>query len=57
MIVNFKFETLQPVNIKAISIKGAVTAVMKDGSDLFYRIVYWIDGERRMEWMREDELE
>ena len=53
---NFKFGCEQRVNIVAISASGVVDE-RKDCRGVHeYLIVYWLDGQRRCEWMSEWEI-
>ena len=54
--VDFGFEQGEKVNITAINTPGHVDALMLDNTGKAYRVVYWMNGERRQTWMYEWEI-
>ena len=56
-VCEFGYSCCQVVTIKAIEQKGLIDA-RKDTSGIHeYLVVYWVDGQRRCEWMSSWELE
>jgi len=53
---NFKFGREQTVKIVAIGEKGVIDARRDMTGAHEYLVVYWIDGQRRCEWMSEWEI-
>ena len=47
--IEFKFSHSTVVKIKGIDIEGVVDAVLFDGYRAEYKVIYWFDGERRVE--------
>jgi hypothetical protein len=45
------------VLIKPISTKGIITAVMIEDISTTYRVVFWNDGQRKVEWLYRCEFE
>lgn len=57
-LVDFKFDTLQVVVILAIQVKGTVFARMANPAGPHeYQVCYWYEGERRLQWLYEHEIE
>jgi len=51
-----KFRLGKRVTILAIETKAVIYAIMLSRGQTEYRVIYWFDGERRSEWLYEDEL-
>lgn len=54
--MNIEIAIGSKVQIKGAETQGTVTAVMLEADGLQYRVVYWHDGVRRIEWMYGFEL-
>ena len=54
--VEFLYPIESTVTIKALNLKGTVIALMQDSESTAYRVVYWADGKRNIEWMFSWEL-
>lgn len=55
--VNFVYDIGDAVTIKALKLDATVIGLMRDSDGTSYRIVYWADGERRVEWVFAWEIE
>ena len=55
-IVEFKYDIGDEVKIKAVSVNARVNAMLLDSTGVQYHVIYWDDGERRLEWVYEWEL-
>lgn len=56
-IVEFSFSLWQPVKlILAGGTKGVVEGMMKDADGLSYKVRYWHNNERKVIWVRIDEI-
>lgn len=55
--VKFTYDIGDPVVLKALKLDGTVIGMMRDTEGLSYRVVYWADGERRVEWVFPWEIE
>jgi hypothetical protein len=47
----------QRVRIKDADLRGLVTGILLDSDGVQYRVVYWVDGVRRAEWLYPSEIE
>jgi hypothetical protein len=56
MKVDFFYNMGEHVKIEALLCKGIIDAMMLSPAGKEYRIIYWMEGCRRVEWLREDEL-
>ena len=54
--VVFMFKIKQRVVIRPIGVEGVVDGFLHDGLGNQVRVCYWWDGERRQEFMYEDEV-
>lgn len=55
--LSVEFDVGTGVTVKALSVQGTVISFQVDVTDvLMYRVVYWINGERKTEWMYPWEL-
>lgn len=52
----FKYDISQSVRILAIEMDGRIDSLSTDGYVNTYRVVYWINGERKATWMYEWEI-
>lgn len=50
-------ELHQRVKIKDADLTGLVTGILLDSEGTSYRVVYWVDGVRRCEWLYPAEIE
>jgi hypothetical protein len=55
-VPKFEIAVGSRVGVKGAETEGTVTAVMLEQDGLQYRVVYWHDGVRRVEWMYGFEL-
>ena len=55
--VKFKFDIEEKVKVKEINVTGRVVSLLKDISGMQYQIVYWYNGDRKVIWSHEWELE
>lgn len=55
--VTFSFVVDQRVKIVEIDMVGVVDALMLEGRNKLYRVVYWHNGERYAGWLNDAELE
>lgn len=46
----------QRVGIRDTDLYGIVTGILLDNDGLQYRVAYWLDGIRRVEWVFPGEL-
>ncbi len=56
-IVTFRFSLEQEVMIKPIEARSIIEARMEGRNGHEYRVVYWHNGERKVEWVGERELD
>lgn len=56
--VSFEFGIKQRVQVKELSRPGIITGLMveTDGG-LIYRVAYWNNGDRKIEWLFAEELD
>ena len=54
--VLFDFNCGENVSITAINTPGVIDAMMIDGHNKSYRVVYWVNCERKATWMDANEL-
>lgn len=54
--IEFAFSLGDKVIIVAIDRPGRVDSQTNDCRGLMYRVIYWSEGSRKMEWVYEDEL-
>ena len=57
MTVEFKFSIGEKVIVKEIQRPGRVTALRSTVFGIDVLVCYWNDGQRREEWLYEDEIE
>jgi len=55
--VTFKHEMHAAVWVKEIRQAGTVVGVTLDGDGEMYKVVYWFEGQRKVEWLFGWELE
>lgn len=53
---NFKFMPRDKVHILDINRPGVVTGCLLELDGRSYRVAYWNNGERKVEWILEEEL-
>jgi len=49
--VEFVFGMHQTVRLKSLDVDGKVIGMAKDNDGTSYKVVYWYNGERRVEWV------
>ena len=49
----FKYDLGQKVKIKNIDVFGQIDSIQIDSGGEMYRVVYWINGERKTTWVYE----
>ena len=54
--IKFKFNIKDNVLLVAIDQPGRILAMMVDSVGQAYQVVYWHDGTRRTDWVREWEI-
>lgn len=54
---DFGFALGQTVNIPEAGAKGRIDAVMDSLDGIQYRLSFWVDGQRRVEWVYPHEIE
>lgn len=53
----FKFELGESVLIKSLELTGLITGRMQSlNADTEYRVVYWADSKRNVEWLFDFEI-
>lgn len=55
--MNFRFECGQKVGIAAVGENGQIAMRRDAFGQHDYLVIYWMDGQRREEWMNDWELE
>jgi hypothetical protein len=55
--VNYKHDIGDSVLIKDVNANGRVDSLSTDRNGQMYRIVFWMNGDRKAEWMYDWELE
>ena len=56
-IVEFSFYLWQSVKLLHVKeTKGVVEGMMKDADGMAYKVRYWLNGERKIAWVRVDEI-
>ena len=55
--IEFKFSHGTVVKVKGIDVEGVVDAVLFDGYRAEYKVIYWYNSERRVDWLYEYEIE
>lgn len=49
--IEYKFDLYDRVEIVDIKANGIVIGLMSDSSSNQYQVLYWINGERKTEWL------
>lgn len=52
-----RFRREQEVKIRALDVKAFIDAVMDAENGFQYRVIFWLSGDRKNEWLYEWELE
>lgn len=55
-VVEFDYNIGEEVGIRDINRTGRIDAQKRAKSGLMYRVIYWNDGERRVDWLYDWEL-
>lgn len=55
--VEFEFQLREKVKVKPLNVEGIVIAMTFDMEWKSYRVAYWWDGKRTVEWLMAEELE
>lgn len=56
MTVEFKFALRERVKVRMVSEEGRVEVLQHTPAGNIYQVLYWMEGDRRVEWLYEDEL-
>ena len=55
-VVEFDYDIGEEVGIRDINRTGRIDAMKREKRGFMYRVVYWNDGERRVDWLYDWEL-